>query len=186
MPFNKLCYLILSTSLSLLGIIYTNAAAVEEYQLKAVFLYNLTKGFITWPKTLFADSKLPFYICILGLDPFGEVIEDTIKGQTTLENRSLNIERITQNLTNLPDCHILFISKSEQTRLPKIFNLTSPYPILTVSDIENFAQRGGMVEFFTFQNKVRLVINSCALEKVGLKANANLLRLAKLIRTCQE
>lgn len=166
--------------------VYHNVAlAAEEYQLKAVFVYKFTKGFVTWPKAIFSDPHSPFLICILGEDPFGQIMDEALKGQVTVEKRDIIVNRL-NNLSSLENCHILFISKSEHNQLTKIFDKVKHFPILTVSDIEEFTQQGGMVGFFTLQDKVKLAINPCTLVDSGLKVNANLLKLAKLVRTCQE
>jgi len=53
-------------------------------------------------------------------------------------------------------------------------------PILTVSDGEQFAAQGGMVQFYRQDNKLRLMLDQQAIEVVGLKASAHLLSIAVL------
>ena len=52
----------------------------REYQLKAVFLYNFAQ-FTEWPADAFADEKSPIVIGIVGTDPFGATLEDTIRAK---------------------------------------------------------------------------------------------------------
>ena len=189
MQLKQLGKITLTISLYAFGLYQTTydniVLAAEEYQLKAVFVYNFTKGFITWPKTVFSNEHSPLRICVLGEDPFGPTIDEVVKGQTTRENRTLIVERL-ENTSHLGGCQIVFVSRSEQSQVKEMLTEIKHSPILTISDIEGFAQQGGMIEFFMLQDKVKLAINSCILENSGLKANANLLNLSKLIRTCQE
>ena len=50
---------------------------MNEYKIKAVFLYNFAK-FVEWPPNVFPDANTPFVIGVLGQDPFGSYLEDTV------------------------------------------------------------------------------------------------------------
>src|SRR5688572_10771685 len=52
----------------------------REYQLKAVFIYNFTQ-FVEWPSNAFSSDQAPMVIGILGTDPFGSDLEETIAGE---------------------------------------------------------------------------------------------------------
>jgi hypothetical protein len=52
---------------------------------------------------------------------------------------------------------------------------------LTVSDIDQFAAQGGMVEFGREDQKIDLLINKNAVDAAGLNIQARLLKLAKLV-----
>lgn len=153
----------------------------DEYQLKAVFLYNFA-NFINWPEHVFANAETPFMICILGDDPFGEYLDIMIEEQQA-KGRDLTISRLTDTqLSKINDCHILFISKLTNNSLMEIYHSTCRYPILTVSEDDNFMNSGGMIRFFNLNKRVRLEINPEAIEQTGLKADANLLNLSKITR----
>jgi len=64
----------------------------DEYQVKAAFLYNFVR-FVEWPSEAFQSSNEPIAICVLGQDPFGRSLEDTVAGRT-IEGRSLAIRHI--------------------------------------------------------------------------------------------
>jgi|JFJP01.1.fsa_nt_gi YfiR/HmsC-like len=155
------------------------APAAQEYQIKAVFLFNFV-SFITWPANSFKQESDPFRVCIFGEDPFGTVLDLTIENHT-VEGREMKILRL-KDLPTIRNCQILFISDSEQARQKDILKTIRALPILSVGDSENFIQQGGMIKFFSHNNKIRLGVNPDALETVGLKANANLLNLAIIER----
>src|SRR5580704_16141058 len=62
---------------------------VGEYQLKAVFLFNVAK-FVDWPPQAFGDARDPFTICVAGDNPFGSSLDDAVRGNT-VANRPISI-----------------------------------------------------------------------------------------------
>jgi len=155
-----------------------SASLVEEYELKAVFLYNLGK-FVRWPSTTFTDPSDSLKICVLGQDPFEKNLDVSAKvGE--INNRKVEIRRLSHVKQSNP-CHILFISSSEKNNFSNIFAYLRSYPILTVGDVDGFITAGGMVKFYLYQERVRLAINLTSLKNTGLQADANLLRIARIV-----
>src|SRR5262249_22306869 len=95
------------------------AQVSREYQLKAVFLYNFAQ-FTEWPDGAFADDKAPVVIGVIGTDPFGHALENTIKGET-IQNHPFVIEHY-RRTDEIKTCHILFISQSENRHMGDIVN----------------------------------------------------------------
>jgi hypothetical protein len=145
----------------------------REYQIKAVFLFNFAQ-FVEWPETAFADAHSPLVVAILGENPFGNALDETIHGER-LNGRSLTVIRSTR-VEDILTCHILFVSRSEAGRLDEILSALKGRSILTVSDIEGFSRQGGMIQFVTENNKVRLRINNDAARSAGLTISSKLLR----------
>src|SRR5205809_35803 len=81
-----------------------------EYQLKAVFLFNFAQ-FVEWPPEAFPEARTPLVIGILGEDPFGAYLDETVRGETVY-NRPLTVQRYSQ-VEETKTCHVLFISPSE-------------------------------------------------------------------------
>ncbi len=160
----------------------TQAAAAKEYQIKAAFLYNFV-NFIAWPDSVFADDSEPYTICVLGDDPFGYLLNLTTEN-VVAKNRQLAIKRFAEVNTNddeeLARCHILFISTSEASRINDVLLKLEKKPILTVSEIEDFVHLGGLIQFYTVRNRIRLKINRAELEAAQLKAAGTLLNLANI------
>ena len=155
--------------------LFGQAARVPDYQVKAVFLFNFAQ-FVSWPSREAPDA--PFVIGILGDDPFGSYLDETVRGEK-VNNRSLSIERFHHG-AEPRNCHILFISQSERDRAGQIVSNLRGRSILTVSDIEGFAGLGGMVELFTEKTKIRMRINLDAVKAGNLKISSKLLRVAEL------
>ena len=165
------------------GLVMTNhsgAQALSEYQIKAAFLFNFAK-FVEWPPTAFSDPAAPLILGIVGEDPFGPALEQTVMGKT-VNNRSLVIKRFSNRQT-LEPCHILFVSQSEQGHLAQIIAAVRSSNTLTVSETEQFLDFGGMVNFLTVGNKIRFEIYQGAAERAGLRLSSKLLSLAATVRT---
>ena len=52
-------------------------------------------------------------------------------------------------------CSILFISSSEEGRLPAILKDANQLSLLTVSEIKHFTDQGGIIELIKQQGKIR-------------------------------
>jgi hypothetical protein len=153
--------------------------AEGEYSIKAAFLYNFAK-FAEWPASVFNHFSDPLVICVLGADPFGNALGE-LEGES-VGGRSIEVRRA-RTLEELGRCHILFISNSLSAEARGICRALSRKPILTVSDIERFAQLGGMIGLTMFDKRIRFDINLKAAEHAGLKLNPQLLRLATVVES---
>jgi hypothetical protein len=58
----------------------TQVQPVREYQIKAVFLFNFPQ-FVEWPPEAFPDANSPMIIGVLGEDPFGKILDETVQGE---------------------------------------------------------------------------------------------------------
>lgn len=154
------------------------ASAAKEYQVKAVFLYNFAQ-FVEWPSTAFPEPQTPLVIGVLGEDPFGAYLDETVRGEA-VNSRPIVVERY-RRVEEIKLCHILFISRSEADRLEKIITVLRGRSILTVGDIDDFAKRGGVMRFVTEKNKTRLRINLEAAKAAKLTISSKLLRPAEII-----
>lgn len=150
----------------------------EEYQVKAVYLYNFGR-FVVWPGAATAAQET-FDVCVMGRDPFGSALDATLAGET-INNWKLAARRIAipREATN---CQILFISSSEAPRIKGILAAVGSSAVLTVSDMPAFTSNGGMIQFVLKENKVRFEVNLTAAEKAGLTLSSQLLKVATDIR----
>jgi hypothetical protein len=149
-----------------------------EHQIKAAFLFNFAQ-FIEWPTNALPQPQSPLVIGILGPDPFGTALDEIVRGEA-VKGHPLVIQRYRQ-AEDVGACHILFVNEADPTRLERIIARLNGRNILTVGDAEAFTQRGGMIRFFTEQNKIRLEINAGAAQKAGLTISSRLLRLARIV-----
>lgn len=146
-----------------------------EYQVKAVFLFNFAQ-FVDWPPKSFPEPQAPLIIGVLGDDPFGSYLDETVRGEKA-NNRPLLVQRY-RRAAEIRTCQVLFISRSETDRLEQILPSLKGRNILTVADSEDFALHGGMIQLVTEKNKIRMRINLGAVKAANLTISSKLLRVA--------
>ncbi len=150
----------------------------KEYQLKAAFLFNFAQ-FVKWPSAAFTKEGAPFCIGILGDDPFGSTLEETIQGEN-IDNHPLTVIRA-RRIEELKDCQMIFVSRSEEGRVGEILSELDSKPVLTVSEMESFTRSGGDIDFYLAEGKVRFEINPQSARRCGLKISSQLLNLGKIV-----
>ncbi len=171
--------LILIVAVSLIGsALRGTAQSSGEYEIKAAFLYNFAK-FVEWPAEAFVDPQAPFVLGVVGEDPFGSVLAQTVGGKT-VNGRQLMVRRFKHG-EDLRGCHILFVSSSEKKHLAQILESLKGSSVLTVGETDRFAQFGGAVNFILEANKVRFEINVDAAARARLKLSSKLLALARIV-----
>lgn len=161
----------------------TGTTANREYQVKAVFLFNFTQ-FVEWPADAFAHANAPLVIGVLGEDPFGAYLDETVRGERA-NGRPLTVERY-RRIQEIGDCQVLFISRSETNQLDQILVSLAGKPVLTVSDGEGFTRRGGMIRLATIAGKIQLRINLQAAKAAQLTISSKLLRPAQIVASGED
>lgn len=151
----------------------TESPRADEYRVKAAFLFNFAK-FVEWPAQAFSGQSAPLTLCVLGVDPFGNLLDDTLKGRA-VAGRAIAIRRIPELESG---CHVLFIASSERKRLAVLTDQLRNSSVLTVSEETGFTTLGGMIELFTAGESVQFNIAPTAVERSGLHASARLIALA--------
>ncbi len=155
-----------------------HAQSDREYQIKAAFLYNFTK-YIEWPANKFADEDTPLSLCVIGDDPFGPILEQTV-AEKTFKGRKILINRL-HVLDELKYCHLLFVSSSERERVAQITSLATWASVLTTGDMERFAKLGGVINLTKRRNKISFEINRSAADRAGLTISSRLLKLGTIV-----
>ena len=176
---NRHLRLIAITAMFVVASFAPNVQAKDrEYLVKAAFLYRIAK-FVEWPAESFVDTHAPFTIGILGEKPLdvalNAISDKNVKGREVVIKRSARIE-------DLQGCHIIFICASKRKYPAQIFDNLKGLHVLTVGEVKNFAQVGGIINFVTVGNKIRMEINVDAARKAGLKISSMLLGVSRIVR----
>ena len=150
-----------------------------DYDVKAAYLYNFGK-FVEWPEKTAGEDGDSFAICVLGRDPFGPALDTTLMGQSIGGKKA--IARRIAKVEDAAGCRILFISASEEDRLTNVMAALGHMVVLTVSDIPQFSQRGGMIQFVSAENRVRFEVNLSNTASVNLTLSSELLKVATAVR----
>ena len=159
---------------------HTATIAPTEQQLKAVFVFNFSH-FVTWPPETFITPDEPFVIGILGSDAFAAQVEEAIRDEH-LDTHPLVVRRF-NDVDEMPDCRILYIDRSHAGDVQRVLEVVDHRETLTVSDLDDAAMQGVIIQLATDNNRIRLLINADAAQNAGLTISSNLLRLAQLAHT---
>ncbi len=112
------------------------------------YLYNFGK-FIRFPAAQ-ERAATPFTICILGDEFLAERSIPSLQNES-IAGRKIVARRLT-SATATGGCQIVFIAQSEEPKLTQDLAVLDKRPILTVSGLDGFLERGGMIQFLV-QNK---------------------------------
>lgn len=157
---------------------WSQSSGTTGYDVKIAFLFNFAK-FIDWPARSFASSQSPFTICVLGPDPFGNILDDTLQGKV-IGDRPVAVRRL-KDKAEARQCQMVFVSSSESANLAEILGSLRGANVLLVGETNGFAALGGTIEFTLEDNHVRFTVNTDAADRSGLKFSSKLLTLAKIV-----
>jgi hypothetical protein len=149
----------------------------REYEVKATYLYNFAR-FVVWPAN--ADKSNSFAICVLGQDPFGPALDAVVAGEI-IDGKVVSAKRVSKP-QDAAGCRVLYISSSEENRLREVLAAVDGSGVLTVSDIPQFSQRGGIIQFVQESNKIRFEVNLACAMAAGLTLSSELLKVAVIVR----
>jgi hypothetical protein len=150
----------------------------REYEIKTVFLFNFAQ-FVDWPPEAFASPQAPLIIGVLGDDPFDGYLDETVRGEK-VNNRPFVVQRY-HRVEDIDVCHVLFIGRTGPRQLAHIMAALKGRSILTVGDMEGFAQDGGIIRFVTENHRIRFRIDVDTAQAAHLIISSKLLRLAEIV-----
>ena len=152
-------------------------AQLTPSEVKAGFLLNLVK-FVEWPDATFASAREPITFGIVGSDPLGNVLSRAVYGQS-VRGRTMAVRKYNFG-DDLRHCQVLFVSASEQARVPLILASVLGASVLTVSDAQRFTEAGGVVQFAVDEDKVHFSVNRDSAMQAKLQISAKLLTLSRV------
>ncbi len=148
-----------------------------EQKIKAGLVYNLLK-YTAWPKESPSQTSGKLQICLFGEDPFDGYLAP-LEGRTA-QQAPIFIIHINK-VEETKDCSVVIIHRSMENNLTELLQFLENKNVLTISDIMQFAQRGGMVEMAKEDEKISLYINKDAVNHAGLNIQGPMLKLAKIV-----
>lgn len=161
----------------LLAVAMTDQVEAEsggEAAVKTAFLYNFI-NFFEWPEVA---SQSVYNLCTTDNDQLGDSL-------LVLENKTINNKPIVNNRTingkDLKNCHMVFISSSENTSA--IIQGLKSLTIDPVSGKPGFIDQGGMIDLVQADNHLSFQINLDATNADDVHISAQLLKLTKRVST---
>jgi len=167
-------------ALLLLSVMMAAVAAEDDvssrdHLMKAATIYKFAH-YIHWPEDRGGQSgKGALSICLLGGDLYDGAL-------AALQDTGSVVVRQVDGISHLPGCDILVIGTSEQARLEQVLEELQGHSIVTVSEIDRFTDRGGMIRLYDKNNRIRFDINLRAAREAELRFDLRLVRLSVTVR----
>lgn len=123
----------------------------------------------------------PFRYCVLD-EHLAPILRNVLKGET-VAGRPLSVQQEVSD-SSVAECHVLYVGK-EHLRTSEHWNLVQAAlyaSVLTVSDLENFELKGGMIALVRQDRRIHPRVNIDSVEKGKLRISAKLLNLATVVR----
>ena len=142
-----------------------------------------------WPNEALQSKDEKFRIGVLGSDLFAKNLENNLKSKTLFEREIQVVSYSTSD--EYSQSHLLYISPSEERNLGDILAALNGKTVMTVSDISNFGEYGGMFGF-TYQRSpeprtndliLKFQINADVAKAAGIKVSLALSKLGKIVST---
>lgn len=148
-----------------------------EQKIKAGIVYNLLK-YTQWPKEAAVHQQGKLHICLYGADPFEGYLAP-LEGRTV---QQIPIAIYQYNtIAETSQCSVVIIHRSQTHALAELLPHLNSKNVLTISDIENFAHNGGMIELAKEGEKISLHVNIHVINNAKLSIQGPMLKLAKLV-----
>jgi len=151
-------------------------ASAGEYQVKAAFVFNFLR-YVKWPPKAPDGAGKTLAVCIYGENVFDAAL-DKYRGEV-VEGRKVVIA-YPKTVAEAEKCQVLIVSPSESRRTYQLMKALEGRNILTVSDIANFTELGGIIGFYLDQGYIRFDINLANAHKAELAISSQLLRHARV------
>jgi hypothetical protein len=146
-----------------------------EAAVKANYLYKFTP-FVTWPASAFASATSPFTLCVLGPDPFGEVLDSVVRNQQ-VAGRPVVVRRLARP-DSVQACQLVYLGAARGWgEAAEAAQAVARRPVLVVSE-DSPGAPAGIIRFVPFQGRVRFAVDAAAAQIAGLTISSKLLALA--------
>jgi hypothetical protein len=147
----------------------------SEERVKAAYLYRFP-NYVEWPASAFAKPESPYVIAVLGDDNIVDEL-NRISASRMINSRPVAIKKL-QGSELAAGIHLLFIGRSERSRIPQLARQAIGKPILIVTETDGALAQGSMINFRIADDRVRFEVSLDSTEKAELKLSARLLALA--------
>jgi hypothetical protein len=170
--------LLVGFAVSILLLISGNALGQSAAQ-KAEFIIGLTSK-IEWPAGKNVSGNGAIVIAVVGESPLIAALKQEAEKKST-GGKKIEIKAMAL-ADDFTASQIAVIGTKELTELAQILKKVKGLPVLTVSDANNFAGFGVVVDFMkddTGGGKLTFALNKMAAKEIGLKMSPDLVKQAK-------
>lgn len=150
---------------------------VTEEALKGAFIYNFAM-FTVWPTEALPPGA-PLQACVLGDPAVAAALARTAKGRQ-IGGHSLVVTTPSDNTVR--GCHLLYVSARSAESAAEALTSVATSPVLTISDVNEFARSGGVAQFFVEGGRMRFRVNLASAKRAKIQLSSRLLSLAVIVQ----
>lgn len=151
---------------------------------KASFITNFI-NFTRWPEETQNIDNSIFSICIIGEDPYSEILKHYPK--KGIQGRPLVVTKLDSDLSSislnnfeqLKQCHVLVVLFKKRSHTESLLSQVSKLPVLTISEIANGHKQKSMINLINKNDRIAFSINRTSAREAGIEFSSKLLRLAE-------
>lgn len=162
------------------------AQSLTDVQAKLVIIHNFISEYIRWPGRYSLDDTRQIYICAQGEDELTTALPLLERAST--ETLKVNVVQDPSE-AELTICHVMVFAATEKRNFRQQMAKMKEFPVLTISNMKHFLDKGGMVALETevvhqgnFEQRfVRYSVNTGALSRAGLVIEPDAIELANRV-----
>lgn len=165
--------------LALWGLLLVGSAwGQDPAAVRIAFLLNFAR-FIDWPVTHLEPGE-PLRICQAPGDA-GMAIQLRQLAQQDIQGRPIQVKQVARS-SDVKGCHVLYLPAEMQGELSIWLSAALQTGALTVGDLPDFIDAGGMIGLVPVGGRYRFDINLGAARKADLRVSSQLLKLAGTVK----
>lgn len=151
-------------------------AQASEQAVKAAFIPKFAR-YVEFPRAMQPGAGQPYYLCIIGRDPFGQQI-DRAAASEVIDGHAVAVRRFADTApAAVAGCHVAFVAGANDLATVAMLVTLRRQPTLTVTDARSGKARG-MIHFALIEGRVRFHIDNVDAAKRGVTISSRLLALA--------
>lgn len=153
------------------------SAPQDEYELKAAFVLNFAK-LVRWPDGALGKATALDIAVLSDSDQYASIAPrldgKSVAGHLVESRRAVSLDQ-------LSGAHIIFVTRASRVAAEDVVSATRGKSVLLIGESRDFARRGGAINFYLEQRKVRFEVNPEAVKQAGLEISSRLLSVARIV-----
>jgi hypothetical protein len=175
------CLGALVVALGCAGGVTAQVNPAEESALKAAFTYNFAK-FTEWPAAAWGEGGGKLRMCVAGGGNGGAFAQALagLAGKPPVQGKEVQVVQLVRR-DEAAGCHMLVVTDQVKA-VEEWLASVQGQPVLTVGDVPQFIERGGMIGLVIEGDRVRFEANIEPAQRGHLKLSSQLLKLARTVK----
>jgi hypothetical protein len=165
-----------------------------EVEVEAAYLVNFLR-YTQWPASTFPSPTSPFVLTVVGSQEAAASVRSVAAAAATIDGHPIEVRWLPQARgsreapfdspqdvearSQLRGSHLVFFHRSSGRVHPQVLSDLSAWPVLTVSDTDDFTSQGGMLGLVRANRRIVFQANTSAIRGSGLLVSAKVLKLAR-------